>query len=242
MPGRLGGLKDVEKILQRPLTQRSINMVAFLECTQSTFTHILMITAPDHVVQQSLTQGPLREAHTFDFETVKSSTQNCQTCRENRRPVRLETIKHNPANPLKAKQLLFKLVQIRPGDAVLPPCCKDVTDRFDGARRTGDIVPAMFPISLLNMDQLQAGTIVRFVKLFLGHMTIGKVFLGPGDTSHIKTLQQQRFKAFTNNELCTATADINHQLFATVIRLRVGYPQINQPRLFSASNNIDRMP
>ncbi len=75
-----------------------------------------------------------------------------------------------------------------------------------------------------------------------GNLAVAEITLGEADAAHLQAFAQQRLETLADDELGAAAADVGNQALARGVGQGVGHAQVDQARLFTAGNDLDRVP
>ena len=218
-------------------------MVALLHASHRARAGILVREAADHVVEQSLAQRAVRDAHLLDLERFEQLGENRQAARKHRGSLRGHFRQANLVDVARLDGLVDQSLQAfgRDGDRCRIEMADAVGDDADRAGTAHRVLPALRPERRLHRLELEPRRHACAPQALLRDLAVAKVRQAHTDAAHVQALEPQRIEAFADDELGAAAADVHHQSPARVVGNRVGDAEIDEARLFDAGDDFDRM-
>ena len=206
----------VEQGIQRLLNQPGmldLDMVALGQRSHGSIADVLVVDAPQQIVQQAFTQGAVRNPHGFDAQRHEAGLNDGQTARETGIPFRVKVGKIGFVQLARENDGLHQALQSLRRDAIPAPAPAD--QQFmggpQGAGRANGLIPLRTLEHMLKRFELALRIQQRPLEALGADAAVGEVGHAHGDAAHAQALLLHRRAIDADDVLRAAAANIHNQ-------------------------------
>ncbi|MCY1230365.1 hypothetical protein D9M72_427750 [compost metagenome] len=225
---------------------RTVDAVAAHELVDRDGAHILMMAAPQQVVEHAQAQRAVSDVHAVDVEFGEHAQHDRQPARQHRDAVRLQPGKLDAVGVLGLDQRTLEALQSFARDAVVGRVVVHAVEldqlgqRARRAGRSHRLLPAGGAVLAHQHLDLAARGQLGLLHRIVVDVTAGEEGPAMRYATDVQALHQLGLVAAADDEFGRATADVHHQPVALAGGRIVRGAQIDQPRLFAPRDDFDR--
>src|SRR6185503_4583539 len=221
-----------------------VHVVAPLHRPNRPLARVLVMEAPEHVVEQPLAQSTVADVETLDTQRAQDLREYCHAAGENRSAVGAETRQAELIAASHLDELLDDGFHGGGSDAALDQAelARNVARRADCPRRTDRSLPTFAPKRRSDRPKLEAYGEARTIETFRTELAVVEVRFTDADATNVQTLEMLRLVALADDELRAAAADVDDEVRAAGRLCVMRNAEIDEARLFDARDHFHRMP
>ena len=222
---------------------RQIDLVAGLHGAHGALAGVLMVDAPDEVVEQSVAHRPISDLHAFDAEHPEELGEDGEATGEHATSFLIERAEWDLTHIIGTQHRVDH--RLEPGwrDRVgrRVELAHRLEDGLDGTRAAGSLLPTQASEGVFDGLELAPRSHPSAREALGGEPAAREMSLAERDASQVGAGQALRLEAFADDEFGAAAADVDHQPSPSGRRRGVCDTRVDQPRFFHARDDLDGM-